>query len=55
MSFIVENDDDYSNHVKNFSVVKSFIVEDTSKFFIIKDKRFRCYFYEKNKRDDFLR
>jgi hypothetical protein len=55
MSFIVEDDDDYSDHVKNFSVVEHFIVESTSKFFIIKDRRSRCYIYEENKRDDFLR
>ncbi len=55
MSFIVEDDDDYSDHVKNFSVVEHFIVESTSKFFIIKDRRSRCYIYEENKRDDFLK
>jgi hypothetical protein len=55
MSFIIENDDDYSNHVKNSLVVEHFIVENISKFVISKDKRFRCYICEKNKRNEFFK
>jgi hypothetical protein len=55
MSFVTDDDDEYINNVKTFFTVESFVVEKSSSIFLqIKDKRSRCYLYEKSKREIFL-
>jgi hypothetical protein len=55
MSFITDDDDEYINNVENSFNIEQFDVEKSFSFFLqIKDKRFRCYLYEKSKREMFL-
>jgi hypothetical protein len=55
MSFVTNDDDEYINNVKTSLIVESFVVENSSSISLqIKNKRFRCYLYEKNKREMFL-
>jgi hypothetical protein len=55
MSFVTDNNDEYINNVKSSLIVESFVVEKLFSIFLqIKDKRSRCYLYEKNEREMFL-
>jgi hypothetical protein len=54
MSFFVENDDDYIDNLNSFVIDESSIDKTSFDFLNIKNKRSRCYVYEKIKRDIFL-
>jgi hypothetical protein len=52
MSFISNDDDRYINNVDNN--FNDNVVDDSSDFLKIQDKRARCYIFEEIKRDIFL-
>jgi hypothetical protein len=54
MSFIIEDDDDYTDNLELFNTQESIIDKTQLKTLQIKNKRSRCYMYEEIKRDIFL-
>jgi hypothetical protein len=54
MSFIIEDDDDYTNNLELFNTQEFIVDKSQLKILQTKNKRSRCYMYEEIKRDIFL-
>jgi hypothetical protein len=54
MSFIIEDDDNYTNNLEFFNTQEFIVDKSQLKILQTKNKKSRCYMYEEIKRDIFL-